>query len=268
MKNNLSGQFDRIPNHKSVQFILLHFIQPYEEKPFAEFLKWLTSVYDVVSYGEAIRRINSGTVERATAAISFDDGLKDNLVASRIMLEHGVKGCFFVVPDIIGETDQTKLKQFCEQRLLYAHTDSFMNWDEIESLKDAGHEIGNHTKSHLYLMDLSENEFLSQVGQGRDEIKSKLGSVEHFSWPYGRFWHFKRHWVDKIFEMGHTSCASAERGSHLSACDTDIESKINFCLLRDSLEMNWPLSHCKYFLANSTCDGKSPQAVWPVTEKI
>lgn len=232
--------------------MLLHFIQPYEEGPFAEFLKWLIENYDVVSYSEAVSRVVSGSPTRATAAISFDDGLKDNLVAARIMEQHGVQGCFFVVPDIVGETDPGKLAKFCKERLLYNHTDSFMNWDDIVQLKKAGHEIGNHSQSHLYMMDLPENEFLAQVEQARDVIKSKLGEVKHFSWPYGRTWHFREEYVQRVFDLGHTSCASAERGSHLLTSDSPLKSGEGFCLYRDSLEMNWPLQHCKYFLSKST----------------
>jgi len=266
LKANLTGQFSNLEKCQSVQFIVLHFIQPYEEKPFADFLKWLTSSYDVVSYSQAVERINSGNIEKATAAISFDDGLKDNLVAGKIMQDHGVSGCFFVCPEIVGQRDPEKIKKFCKERLLYDHVEEFMDWDEIESLKKAGHEIGNHSQSHLYMMDLSEQEFVSQVSGARDEIVSKLGSVDHFAWTYGRFFHFHKKWVKKIFELGHKSCASAERGAHGSFPIDSADAK-ELVLRRDSIEINWPLQHLKYFLTKSTRSPIAPQSSWAAQGK-
>ena len=116
----------------------------------------------------------------------------------------------------------------------------------------------------MKLIDLPEQEFISQVETARDEIISKLGDVDHFAWTYGRFFHFRKDWVKKIFELGHKSCASAERGAH-AAFKSESSEKTDLVLRRDSLEMNWPIRHSKYFLAKSTRSPIAPESSWAAT---
>ena len=250
LATRLSGQMGDFGDRPIVQLLLLHHIDPHEEQSFDALVRWMVEHYEVVSWSTATEKIRSGEVTRPTAAFSFDDGFKNNLNAAAIMGRYAVKGCFYVCPGIVGETDAAAIRKFSVERLLYNEAKRFMNWNELESLLDDGHEIGNHTQDHLYLMDLPKDQFIEQVVISRDTLMSRLGAGQHFSWPYGWFKHFRRDWVDTIFELGHVSCASGVRGAHLVAAREHTGD--NFCLRRESLDVSWPLRHCQYFINKSS----------------
>ena len=189
-KDQLAGKLNGLKRYRAAQIVLLHHIKPHEEEPFAEFLKWLANNYEVQPYSDVVEKIQTGKIDTAVAAISFDDGLKNNLRAAKILEEHGMNGCFFVCPDVVGQKDQNEVKKFCEQRLLYNYVDEFMDWDDLSQLKKNGHEIGNHSLGHLYMMDLGKDEFAEQVSVAKEKIAAELGEAKHFAWPYGRFFSF------------------------------------------------------------------------------
>jgi len=239
-----------------VQLILLHRIQPHEEKKFEQFITWLVENFKVVSYSEAVEIIKSGERTEPTVAISFDDGFKDNLRASEILARHGLSACFFVCPTIVGETSPEKIKKFSFENLRKQDVRVFLDWSELEQIKASGHEIGNHTMGHSCLIDVDKPEFLDQVGGARDELLARLGDAGHFSWPFGRFSHFKAEWVDEVFALGHLSCASGERGVHSPEHERGHDPAFDKTIMRNTVDMAWPLRHSQYFLSRNLSVGK------------
>lgn len=287
IKSTLLGEFavERIPK-QTVQFILLHHIEPREEANFVRFLGWMKTRYKMVSYSDAVKRLRTGEVNEPIATISFDDGLSNNFRAAEIMRDHDVSGCFFVCPSIVNATDLEKIEAFCRERLLFDRTDTFLGWDQLESLREMGHEIGNHSQNHRYLMELEESAFLDEVMTAQVELVKRLGECHHFAWPYGRFFHFKEDWVLKVLQEGFKSCASGERGAHRperkmnrpneddwdeedetavdgEVVDPNAEDVPPLCLLRDSLSMAWPLRHSQYFVNTSSLSPKRLNEIWP-----
>jgi peptidoglycan/xylan/chitin deacetylase (PgdA/CDA1 family) len=70
-------------------------------EPTAEFfdrmLGWLQSQFNVLPLHEAVRRLANGTLPPAAAAITFDDGYRDNLeVAAPLLQRRGLPATFFV----------------------------------------------------------------------------------------------------------------------------------------------------------------------------
>lgn len=240
-----------------VQLILLHRIQPHEEQKFDQFVTWLAKNFRVVSYSQAVEMIKLGERTEPTVAISFDDGFKDNLRASEILSRHGLNACFFVCPSIIGETSPEKVKKFSFENLRKNDVRKFLDWSDLEQMKAAGHEIGNHTMAHRCLIDLEKRDFLDQVGGAREELVSRLGAAEHFSWPFGRFIHFKSEWIDDVLELGHQSCASGMRGVHSPEHDRGHDPAFDKTVMRNTVDMAWPLRHSQYFLSRNLSVGNS-----------
>jgi len=239
-----------------VQIVLLHRIQPHEEKKFEQFVAWVVRNFKVVSYTQAIEIIESGERTEPTIAISFDDGFKDNLRAGEILERYGLSACFFVCPSIVGETCPEKIKEFSFGNLRKHDVRRFMDWKELEQLKASGHEIGNHTMAHLCLKDLEKSEFLDQVGGARNELMSRLGAVDHFSWPFGRFIHFNAEWIDEVLNLGHKSCASGKRGVHSPDHERGHDPAFDKTVMRNTIDMAWPLRHSQYFLSCNLPAGK------------
>lgn len=226
-------------------------------------LKWLSNRYQVVSHSTAVDYVRKGNFSEPIASISFDDGFKNNRRAASIMSEHGMKGCFFVCPGIVGETSADKIGSYCRDRMLIRRPVEFMDWDDLQFLLDNGHEVGNHSQSHLYMMDLTDDQFDEEVSKAREQLVSRLGDVKHFAWPYGRFFHFKAERIGRVIELGHDSCASGERGSHLGLQESNPTTDNNFCLRRDSLDMSWPTRHIEYFIEKSSANGVRFDDAWP-----
>jgi peptidoglycan/xylan/chitin deacetylase (PgdA/CDA1 family) len=64
---------------------------------FARMLSWLASQYRVLPLSEALHRLNTGALSAASAAITFDDGYRDNLeVAAPLLRAAGLPATFFI----------------------------------------------------------------------------------------------------------------------------------------------------------------------------
>ncbi len=250
--------FIPVSTKPKVHFILLHHIRSDEVKAFGMLLDWLKEHYELVSYSDAVQGLNNPSSGKCLAAISFDDGLKNNLNAAREMKVRDISGCFFISPGIIGESNQKVVADYCRDRMLFKHQDSFMDWNDLDSLKADGHELGNHSMSHYYMADLSDSQFHEEVESAKILLEKKYGQIKHFAWPYGQFCRFSKERVGKVLDMGHESCASGERGSHQP--DGGAES---MCLRRENIDVSWPLRHAKTLIKRG---GRSPIAsidTWP-----
>jgi peptidoglycan/xylan/chitin deacetylase (PgdA/CDA1 family) len=60
-----------------------------------------------------------------------------------------------------------------------------MNWDQVRSLKKAGHTIGAHTISHPNLAQVSEGEARFEITECKKQLEEKIGEpIDHFSYPH------------------------------------------------------------------------------------
>ncbi len=85
-------------------------------------------------------------------------------------------------PEIISffEAFKINLNSYAEKMVL--------TWDEIIQLsKDPLVTIGAHTKNHLALAHLSEDECYNEIINSKKEIEDRIGlEVKHFSYPFGK----------------------------------------------------------------------------------
>jgi peptidoglycan/xylan/chitin deacetylase (PgdA/CDA1 family) len=253
----LSGRMSLLDRNR-IQFIYLHHIFEDEEDGFRRVLRYLSRNHLLISYSEAAERLWLGAIDRPYICVSFDDGLKNCLRAARIMDEFGARGCFFICPSIIGETDERKLKEFCVRKLTLPATE-MLTWDDVEALLKTGHEIGSHTMSHNVLSRISAGQMRDEVAGSYECLTRRLGGVKHFAWPEGRFFHFTVDAARAVFDAGFRTCASAERGCHVAMPET----RSGLCVRRDYIAARWPLSHVAYFLAANSLSASAKCNRWP-----
>lgn len=219
--------------------------------------------HELISYSEAVRRIAHGPIDRPLVSFSFDDGFASNVRTASILEEFGTTGMFFVPPGFIGT------KTVDEAREFYGFSEGVdepaMTWSDLEGLKSRGHEIGNHTWGHRVLSWIDESLIHDEIARGAEQLRSRLGGCEHFAWPRGRFFHFTARAARTVFDTGHISCASAERGSHPRVHQHLPEL---LCLRRDHIMTNWPLRHCRYFIGQSSLPTDAEYGRWPTNWDI
>lgn len=69
---------------------------------FGEMLHWLRTQFTLLPLGDALRRLGERTLPPAAAAITFDDGYRDNLeLAAPILQRHGIPATFFITTDFM-----------------------------------------------------------------------------------------------------------------------------------------------------------------------
>lgn len=243
-----------------VQFLYIHHIFRDEEKPFDQLLSRLARHHHFISYSDAVEKILTGTIDKPYVCFSSDDGFKNNLRAAEILSSHGASACFFINPDLIGETRFDVIKKHTESRLKFPPVE-FLTWDEVDSLLKSGHEIGSHTMYHFNVADVSAEEFRSDCEQAKSVIAKHCGQVGHFAFPYGRFFNFNDSARKIIFETGFRSCATAERGCHINH-DTVLKPE-DLCLRRDLVILDWNPDHIFYFMARNSSKASVRNNLYP-----
>jgi peptidoglycan/xylan/chitin deacetylase (PgdA/CDA1 family) len=245
-------------SQKRVQVLMFHDISPEAEKRFKALIHELSIDHTFIAYSDAMDRICSGAIERPYIAFSFDDGYESAYRAAGILNQYGIKACFFVCPSVLAESHSRTADEFCRLRL---HTDprGFLSWKQVEQLTSQGHEIGSHTQTHRQLSKLSCDGLEEEIGGSADLLRRRIGVVKHFAWPYGRFRHFSFAAAKVVARAGFVSAASGERGCHAGKSKDTL-----LCVRRDNIDLQWPLSHIRYFLAHnatSRCIGAG--TTWP-----
>ncbi len=230
-----------------VQFLYIHHTFSDELGALDRLLRELARTHRLIAYSEAVDRVLSARIDEPCIAISSDDGFRNNLEGGRILVDHGVSACFFVNPGLIGLKDHERIRTVCAERLHFPPV-AFLDWDEAERLKAMGHEIGSHSWEHHRLATLGLSALRDDIARSRETLVARLGDAPHFAFPYGRFSDLPEAGFRAVFEAGHRSCASAERGCHRPARPLAPQELL---LRRDHIVLDWPLAHIRYFLAAS-----------------
>jgi peptidoglycan/xylan/chitin deacetylase (PgdA/CDA1 family) len=113
-----------------------------------------------------------------TAAITFDDGYVDNLVACDELQKRGMRATWFVVSGSIGQEPAWPADGRPAGRLLSA--------DELRDMQRAGMEIGSHSVNHIRLTEADDARLMTELSASRADLGNILGcEVQSFAYPYG-----------------------------------------------------------------------------------
>lgn len=140
---------------------------------FEAHLKYLVeNDFQVLTFGEAIDYLKSTDPEQKTAVITIDDGYKTFYENGLPLLEkYSFKATLFINTETIGGAD-------------------YLDWSELKDASNRGVEIGNHTHSHDYFLNLAE---VNRYKVFEEELKTSQGLIEKhlgvipktFAYPYG-----------------------------------------------------------------------------------
>lgn len=126
----------------------------------------------VLTLGEALRRADAGNLAGPTVVLTVDDGYQTfQRFAMPLLQEFGMPATLFVTTDTVGGRDM-------------------LSWEDLRELAALGIELGNHTRSHEYFLDLPDTSrqqaFRQDVAQAQAQFLQHL-KVEPvlFSYPFG-----------------------------------------------------------------------------------
>jgi peptidoglycan/xylan/chitin deacetylase (PgdA/CDA1 family) len=111
--------------------------------------------------------------------VTFDDGYRSNLLARDILRDVGYPATVFVLPTF---TESRRLLQWpgVDHWARSPHADEMrpLSWDEIETLRGDGWEIGAHTLTHPVLTTLDDGRLDEELGRSKAALEERLGSCE------------------------------------------------------------------------------------------
>lgn len=103
--------------------------------------------------------------------LTFDDGwMNQYIYAFPLLKKYGMTGTFFVFTNAIG----------------HPH---FLSWDQIKEMDRVGMTIANHTKSHPFLFNITDDHLLyDEIITSKQILEEHLGKkVDFFAYPFGRY---------------------------------------------------------------------------------
>ena len=131
--------------------------------------------WEILTVGELIR---SKLSEKNQAAISFDDGYRDQLSAANSLHKRGLQGTFFIIPGRAGQTmgGQTYYSQW-----------KLMGLADLKLLIKYGHEIGGHSYSHPGPLTLQAKSMIKKEIENCHQWIQSFNSGQEigFSYPHG-----------------------------------------------------------------------------------
>jgi peptidoglycan/xylan/chitin deacetylase (PgdA/CDA1 family) len=76
-----------------------------------------------------------------------------------------------------------------EQRLgVVQNSRSFINWDEVREMRDAGITFGSHTRRHAVLVEETNEIILSELESSRQDLLRETGTASpYLAYPNGRY---------------------------------------------------------------------------------
>jgi peptidoglycan/xylan/chitin deacetylase (PgdA/CDA1 family) len=174
---------------------------------FRGFCALMRERFHVVSVAEMHSMLHAGIrPPLRTVAITFDDCYRDNLVAARVLAEHGLPATFFIPTKYVG-TDHVFDWDLGLKKM------PNLNWDDVKEMQALGHDIGSHTVSHPDLGVIGPVEARVELADSKKTLEDKLGRpARFFAYPYGGRNNLRPEYFPIVRELGYEACFSGFGG--------------------------------------------------------
>jgi peptidoglycan/xylan/chitin deacetylase (PgdA/CDA1 family) len=136
--------------------------------------------FKFVMVAELAKLASGRTPPAGYAAISFDDGMRNNLtVALPILQEYGLRATVYITIGYLGGVSPW-VGPRGDNRML--------NEDEVRDLSGAGWELGAHTMTHPDLSALDYEACRHEIEGSKTALEGIAGvAVETFAYPFGLY---------------------------------------------------------------------------------
>jgi peptidoglycan/xylan/chitin deacetylase (PgdA/CDA1 family) len=153
-------------------------------------LDWVQCRYDVVPLRDLVEARLGGADHRRLAALTFDDGLRDNYThLFPILRERRLPAAVFLALDFIGTGRLFEGENMKRDAALRDDHRRGMEWPQVEEMRDSGLiTFGSHTFSHSRLPRLDPAQQQREIDGSRRFLRERLGvEVDFFCYPFGDF---------------------------------------------------------------------------------
>jgi peptidoglycan/xylan/chitin deacetylase (PgdA/CDA1 family) len=145
--------------------------------------------FKTITFMDLLNHLDHGkALPEKAVIITSDDGYQDIYNnAFPILKKYDFKMTVFLVTGAVGnsETDRKMNKSFNPRSYIER---PILIWPEIIEMYDYGCEFQSHSVNHTRLGLASDEEFMYELIQSKNDIESHLGNqVLFFAWPYGNY---------------------------------------------------------------------------------
>jgi peptidoglycan/xylan/chitin deacetylase (PgdA/CDA1 family) len=146
-----------------------------------QILTLLNSGYTVISLEKLVNLINNPYkfLIKKYAVLTFDDGYQDFIInAVPVLQQYGLPATVFIVTEMFGKTAEWSQK---------SKNVRLMSEKEILTIRELGINIGSHTRMHVDLTKLNDNELENELKNSRQKLIDLGENFFSFSYPWGRY---------------------------------------------------------------------------------
>ena len=140
--------------------------------------------FHTVSLGQVLDHLERATpLPARPIVLTFDDGTADAFTCVLPLLRaRGMTATFFVVSSWLGADAASRRREPASDGEVARPE---LTWPELRALRDAGMEIGSHSRTHPRLPELTDEAALEEMVSSKRELESGLGiPVLLFAYPY------------------------------------------------------------------------------------
>jgi peptidoglycan/xylan/chitin deacetylase (PgdA/CDA1 family) len=196
-----------------VHVLCMHHVFDDEIAAFDELLDTLVRDHDLLTVSAAFDRLNTGSpLSRPIACITFDDGFAHHVAVAAAIRKRGGSATFFQCTGTL-DASESERDEFC-MRFLRRPPIEMLGWRQLEALANDGHEIGCHTATHRILSEVPVAELRSEINDAAAAMRSRIGPIRSFAWPFGRPQHWSTAAERHATEAGFDFLLSATPGCH------------------------------------------------------
>jgi peptidoglycan/xylan/chitin deacetylase (PgdA/CDA1 family) len=221
---------------------MAHYVFDDQRRAFERQIDMLRDKGNFVATNEALEMLRGEVpVDGSYFHLSFDDGL-DCIArnAAPVLDAAGVPVLVFVNSALAG-TPFPEERVAWELATNYAAPLKVMNW---ETLVRTGFEVGAHTRTHVRLADISNDQqrLEREIIDCKIEVETKLGRpCQYFAWPFGRLSDVD----EESFAVIRTAGFEAVFGGFRAPVEPGLTNPL--MIPRHHFEPQWPLAHLRFF---------------------
>lgn len=177
---------------------------------FEQHIEWLAGYCDIVSFGGVVGALGDMDRPRPAVAITFDDGYADNHEhALPILQKYGVSATFFLTTGLIDREPEV-IAHYQELQMASADEVAAMSWSQVKEMREAGMEMGGHTRTHPNLTQVPPATALLELSESKQILEERLQEpVSYTAYPFGRPKHdFTTTTMDLARQSGYQAAAT------------------------------------------------------------